>query len=102
MYNNDRLYVKQFSRNSFPKLNRQWVIPSSQDKNKLQSKIKLKMLFDKNSDIPKCNNLVEKTHLDKPTLNNWFEKGICDKVVTNVILSEKAYLLLDKNACMMF
>lgn len=61
---------------------------------KIETGIKLKLLFGQNSDIPECNDLVDKLQLDKPKIDNRFEKRICDSVSTNVIMS-------DKGACMM-
>lgn len=61
---------------------------------KLQLEIKLNLLFGQNSDIPDCNDLVDKLQLDKPRLDSGFEKRICDSVSTNVIVS-------DKGACLM-
>lgn len=65
---------------------------------KLQTDIKIKFLFGKNSDIPECNDLVEQLHLDKPMISEEFEKRICEKVITNVVVSDKgACLILPDN-----
>lgn len=61
---------------------------------KIKTGIKLKLLFGQNSDIPECNDLVERLQLDKPRSDNRFEKRICDSVSTNVVIS-------DKGACLM-
>jgi len=61
---------------------------------KIKTGIKLKILFGQNSDIPECNDLVDKLQLDKPRLDNGFEKRICDNVSTNIIVS-------DNGACLM-
>lgn len=65
---------------------------------KIEDGIKLKLLFGKNSDIPECNDLVDKLHLDKPKLDTRFEKRICDHVATNIIMSEsRACVMLPDN-----
>ncbi|WP_249111038.1 transcriptional regulator-like protein [Nitrosopumilus sp. K4] len=61
---------------------------------KIESGINLKILFGKNSDIPDCNDLVDKLQLDKPKLDTGFEKRMCSYVAANVILS-------DSGACLM-
>ena len=54
----------------------------------------LRFLFGENSDVPDCNDLVDRLHLDKPKINSEFEKRICDKVGTNVIVSEIGAVLM--------
>ncbi|QUC65542.1 transcriptional regulator-like protein [Nitrosopumilus sp. K4] len=61
---------------------------------KSQDSVDLKMLFGKNSSIPECNDLVDKLELNKPSNSEMFEKRICDRVVSNVIVS-------DSGACLM-
>lgn len=66
---------------------------------KLQSGVKLKILFGKNSIIPDCNDLVEKLELNKQKQSDLLEKRMCDKVITNVLVSDKGGCLIlgDKN-----
>lgn len=61
---------------------------------KIQSGIKLKILFGQNSKLPDCNELVEKLELNKPKQNPLFEKRICENIVTNVVVT-------DNGACLM-
>ncbi|WP_232203029.1 MULTISPECIES: transcriptional regulator-like protein [Nitrosopumilus] len=61
---------------------------------KLQSGTPLKFLFGKNSDIPECNDLVDKLQLDKPKLDTQLKKRMCDHVAANLIMS-------DSGACLM-
>jgi len=61
---------------------------------KISNGIKLKLLFGQNSDIPDCNDLVEKLDLNKPKSSGIFEKRICETVTTNIIIS-------DSGACLM-
>lgn len=61
--------------------------------------VDMRFLFGENSDIPDCNDLVEKLHLDKPSIDSVFEKRICDSVGTNLVVSEVGgVLMLPDNA----
>jgi len=61
---------------------------------KIQSQVKIRLLFGKNSNVPDCNDLVEKLELNKPKSTQPFEKRICEKVITNLLVSDKAACLM--------
>lgn len=67
---------------------------------KVQSGVKLRLLFGKNSQLPDCNDLVERLELNKPKSDSLFEKRICDEVITNLVVSDKGACLMlgDKNS----
>jgi len=56
--------------------------------------IDLRFLFGENSDIPDCNDLVDRLHLDQPKIDSRFEKRICDNVGTNLVVSEIGAVLM--------
>jgi len=66
---------------------------------KIHSQVNLRLLFGKNSKVPDCNDLVEKLELNKPKSDQPFEKRICEKVITNLLVSDKGacLMLADKN-----
>jgi predicted transcriptional regulator len=61
---------------------------------KMHNDIQMNILFGENSDVPDCNDLVEKLELNKPKQSTFFEKKICEKVTTNILIS-------DVGACLM-
>ena len=67
---------------------------------RVQSGVKLRLLFGRNSQLPDCNDLVERFELNKPKSDSLFEKRICDEVITNLVVSDKGACLMlgDKNS----
>jgi len=61
---------------------------------KMQLGKKFQFLFGYNSKIPDCNELVEKLELNKLKSESPIEKRVCDKVITNLLVS-------DDGACLM-
>lgn len=61
---------------------------------KISQGLNVFLLFGKNSDIPDCNDLVEKLELNKPKSDDKFQKRISDKIQINIIASEKEASLM--------
>ena len=62
---------------------------------KINSGAKFQLLFGNNNKISEFNDLVIKLELNKPRPVSIFEKRMCDKIITNVMISEnKACLML--------
>ena len=61
---------------------------------KLQSGVKIQIIFGKNSKISECNDLVDKLKLNKPHSNPLVDIRLCEKVITNIVVSEKGACLI--------
>jgi len=65
---------------------------------KISNDVDLFLLFGKNSDVPDCNDLVEKLELDKPKQHK-FKQRISENIQINIITSENqaCVMLPDRN-----
>ena len=61
---------------------------------KLSQGIELRLLFGKNSDIPDCNDLIEKLELNKIKSYEGIKRRIVENIGINIIMSDKESSLM--------